>query len=200
MRIFLKFISLYLSVSEETTIDWRQKLIVQNVLNKLLSEVSSPEELVQTGSGTNEEPNRALLEWQLIKQPNGNEAKRIYSSRFRREQKQFQFNIKHNFGAFSDLFSVEHNIDQMFNKFNAKQMEKCWENDLISLSICHEELEKELGNIFIPPFRKKDFDASWITILQCYLRGCEEQCLIYVQWFDEIGGEYYRGNQRKWWS
>ena len=141
--------------------DWRNKIIVNSVLKDIVSKVGEnlevSELLNQTGSG-GDIPENAVFEWHLLKDAQGNEISTKYSSRFRRQERRARFNIKHNFGAFSDLFDVERNIDNMFHQFMVKQLENVGENDLISINIIHEELERSLGNIFIPPFRKKDFN------------------------------------------
>ena len=142
--------------------EWRQRIIVNSVLNDVISNVSADKDLndiIQSGSGVEEPlPETSVFEWKLIKNNNGEDVQSKYSSRFKREQRKARFDIKHNFGAFSDLFTIENNIDTMFHKFMLKQLQKYGENDLISVNIDHDQLN--LGAVFIPPFRKRDFDVN----------------------------------------
>ena len=78
--------------------DWRNKLIVNSVLNNLISDVES-ENVPQTQTGGGENPDKAVFEWQVVKTASGRDVSEAYWRTFKRNQLRAKFNIKHNFVA-----------------------------------------------------------------------------------------------------
>jgi len=144
--------------------DWRNTIVLKSFINNYLNDILSQVENRfisdnQIGGNINvDEPSNVLFEWRAVKAPNGDEVIHKYWSTFRRHQVKAKFNIKHNFGAFSDLFSIEKSIDNMFNNFMSKQLSNFNDNDLASINIEHENLHG--NNLFIPPFKIRDFNPQ----------------------------------------
>ena len=144
--------------------DWRKKLyadfISESVLSDLLSEVSEKFNennptisKISNQIGTGFSPNQATFEWR--------ELTRSQKKTFRKHSRNSQnicFEVKHNFGKFTDLFDIEKNIDELYERFMKEQIKKYSGNDLISVNIFHDEL---VGRpLFIPPTKKKNFDPE----------------------------------------
>ena len=147
--------------------DWRSKLIVNSVLNNVLEEVSEPKIIrkprIQVGSG--DPPDRTVFEWRII--PNKDkEVTRKYWKIFKRNQAKVKFNITHNFGSFTDLFQIEENVDKMFGDFMEMQLRDFNDDDAVSINIEHSQLKGK--NLFIHPFRKRDFNN------QCFFNSIYE--------------------------
>jgi hypothetical protein len=133
---------------------WREALIEKSIVNNVLQNF-----LNQVGSGG--EPNETKFTVEKLKNNDNNVEK--YFSRFKRYEKKVCFQINNNLGEFSDLIKIERNIDEMFGHFMRDQFENILDNDIISVAIANDDLDK--GNVFIPPFRKKDFNE------QCFLNS-----------------------------
>ena len=133
--------------------DWRNKLIINSVVNGLVDQIECQVngDEFQIGHGQ-ENPESVVFEWKKLEsfQPK-------YNEKFKRKTYQTQFFIKHNFGAFTDLFQIEKNIDEMYNSFMKNIIEKYNDNDIISVNIKHENLQ---DNVFVPPFKKRFFDEK----------------------------------------
>lgn len=54
------------------------------------------------------------------------------------------FNIKHNLAEYLDIFKVEKEIDVFFKKFFDENTRNATDNDIVSLIVTHEELERPI--------------------------------------------------------
>ena len=138
--------------------DWRRKLyekfIVKEVIDEMVNIIENDENNLpqieynnQIGEGL---PNINFT-WKEI-----SKSAKVTSARFKRTTEKTTFLVEHNFGAFSDLFLIENNIDELFNEFMQKQLENASENDVISLNISHDNLNGK--PIFVSPQYKRNFN------------------------------------------
>ena len=139
--------------------DWRQKLyenfISKQILNEIITIIENEDTLrsednindVQLGGSAQ----NVTFSWKQISKSND-----IISKKLKRKTNKTTFQIDHNFGVFSDLFLIENNVDNLYAEFMSKQLEDVNDNDLVSLSIDHENLNGK--PIFISPQHKKNFD------------------------------------------
>ena len=135
---------------------WRYKLLFSSVLNNIVEQIEQVQEgLPQKGFGST--PEKTVFKWKPVK-IGDKETVEQYWVNFKRNTIQARFEIIHNFGAFTDLFQIENNVDETFGQFMNKQLEKFNENDKVSVNIDHEKLIGK--HLFIPPFQKKDFNKE----------------------------------------
>ena len=137
-------------------LEWREKLIIHNLLRGILSEFEEEKSSSQVGAGVS--PENTVFKWKMIPYEDGVEVGEIYWKKFKRHELKGKFEITHNFGAFSDLFQIEKNIDQMFAQFMNTQLLNFDENDRVSVKINHSQLNGRY--LYIPPFKKKNFNEE----------------------------------------
>ena len=138
--------------------DWRRKLyekfIIKEVINEMVNIIESDGNNPSQIGGNNQIeaglPN-INFKWKEI-----SKSAKVSSARFKRTTEKTTFLVEHNFGAFSDLFLIENNIDELFDDFMQKQLENAAENDVVSLNISHENLNGK--PIFVSPQYKRNFN------------------------------------------
>ena len=83
----------------------------------------------------------------------------IYLDRFKRKVKRITFKLKHNFNEFSDLFTVNNEINDFFQNLVENLTEEAKDDDLISVCIGNKEMTKP---IYIPSKKKINFNTKLI--------------------------------------
>ena len=142
--------------------DWRNNIIIYDVLKNLVSNIESNLEPQRHYSqiGFGDSPENAIFTWDIEKNKDGTnkEVTKTYWETFKRNRMRAKFTINHNFGLFTNLFQIENIIDNMYEKFMNEQLKNFKENDSVSVNINHDNLDGT--NIFIHPFFKKDFNKQ----------------------------------------
>ena len=80
------------------------------------------------------------------------------NERFKRNTSWTTFEVRHNFGQFSDLFDIKTNIVDMYDQFMRAQLVGYRDNDVVSVGIRHEN--PEIKDLFIPTVSKINFDEE----------------------------------------
>ena len=140
--------------------DWRNKIIVSDVIKRLVFDVESGIErkLKENQVGFGNQPENAIFTWKNVKTPGGKDVTNEYWETFRRNRLRAKFKIDHNFGHFNNLFQIEKNIDYMYESFMAEQLKNFKDEDSVSVYIKHDNLQGT--NIFIHPFEKRNFNKE----------------------------------------
>ena len=101
----------------------------------------------------NSKQNKPSVDFEIISKVS------FYNDRFKRKVKRVSFKLKHNLNEITDLFTVNREINEFFQKTIDYLTKEAKTDDLISVCIGNKELSKP---IYVPPNKKKDFDIKFI--------------------------------------